>query len=132
MRAARAYQSVSQHTSVMGASTLELVLLLYEKLLDRLRQARESAKSGDVAGRGRATGLAIEIIEKGMLGALDMAQGGEIAVRLKDQYQFWMVQLLRFNMEGDTQLLDAIEAQIKTVRLGWEEIKKANLRPAHA
>jgi len=98
MRAARAYQSVSQHTSVMGASTLELVLLLYEKLLDRLRQARESAKSGDVAGRGRATGLAIEIIEKGMLGALDMAQGGEIAVRLKDQYQFWMVQLLRFNM----------------------------------
>jgi flagellar protein FliS len=131
MRAARAYQSVSQHTSVIGASTLDLVLLLYEKLLDRLRQARESARSGDVAGRGRATGLAIEIIEKGMIGALDMAQGGGIAVRLKDQYQFWMVQLLRFNMEGDINLLDAIEEQIRTVRSGWEEIKTANLKPAH-
>ena len=132
MRAARAYQSISQHTSVMGAGTLELVLLLYEKLLDRLRQARESASAGDVAGRGRATGFAIEIIEKGMIGALDMVKGGEIAIRLKEQYQIWMIQLLRFNMEGDLKLLDAVESQIKTVRSGWEEIKQTNQRPAHA
>jgi len=132
MRAARAYQSVSQHTSVIGANTLDLVLLLYEKLLERLRQAKECVAAGDIAGRGKSTGLAIEIIEKGMIGALDMSQGGDIAIRLKEQYQYWMVSLLRFNMEGDLSLLEAVEAQVKTVRSGWEEIKKSSLRPAHA
>jgi flagellin-specific chaperone FliS len=61
-----------------------------------------------------------------------MSQGGDIAIRLKEQYQYWMVSLLRFNMEGDLSLLEAVEAQVKTVRSGWEEIKKSSLRPAHA
>jgi flagellar protein FliS len=131
MRAARAYQSVSQHTAVIGANPLELVVLLYDKLLERIRQAKECVKSGDIAGRGKATGLAIEIIEKGMLGALDMAQGGEIAIRLKEQYHAWMIQLLRFNMDGDENVLAAVESQIKTVLSGWEAIRKENARPAH-
>jgi len=130
MRAARAYQAVSQHTAVMGANTLELVLLLYEKLLERIRQARECLESSDIAGRGRATGLAIEIIEKGMIGSLDMQQGGDLAVRLREQYEFWMIQLLKFNLEADLKALEAVEAQIRTVRSGWEELKLAGLKPA--
>lgn len=125
MRAARAYQAVSQHTAVMGANTIDLVLLLYEKLLERIRQAKDCMVLGDIAGRGRATGLAIEIIEKGMIGALDMAQGGDLAIRLRSQYEFWMLQLLRFNLDADAKILEAIEAQIRTVRSGWEEIKLA-------
>jgi flagellar protein FliS len=131
MRAARAYQSVGQHTAVIGANTLDLVVLLYDKLLERIRQAKECVRAGDIAGRGKATGLAIEIIEKGMLGALDMTKGGEIAVRLKDQYHAWMIQLLRFNMDGDENILAAVESQIKTVLSGWEAIRKENARPAH-
>jgi flagellar protein FliS len=114
----------------MGANTLELVLLLYEKLLERIRQARECLESSDIAGRGRATGLAIEIIEKGMIGSLDMQQGGDLAVRLREQYEFWMIQLLKFNLEADLKALEAVEAQIRTVRSGWEELKLAGLKPA--
>jgi flagellar protein FliS len=127
MRAAKAYQAVGQHTAVIGASSIELVLLLYEKLLERIRQAKDCLNAGDIAGRGRATGLAIEIIEKGMIGALDMSKGGELAVRLREQYEFWMLQLLKFNLEANMLAIDAVEHQVRIVRSGWEELKHSQL-----
>jgi len=48
-----------------------------------------------------------------------------LAIRLRSQYEFWMLQLLRFNLDADAKILEAIEAQIRTVRSGWEEIKHA-------
>jgi flagellar protein FliS len=130
MRAARAYQNVSQQTSVIAADTLQLVVLLYEKLLDRLREARTAQLANDIAARGRATSLAIELVEKGLVGSLDSDRGGEIAAQLKEQYSLWMIMIVRFNQHGKLDQIDALEEQVKTVLSAWREIKAGGVRPA--
>ena len=130
MRAARAYQNVNQQTSVIAADNLQLVVLLYEKLLDRLREARTAQLTNDIAARGRATSLAIELVEKGLVGSLDSDRGGEIAAQLKEQYSLWMIMIVRFNQHGKLDQIDALEEQVKTVLSAWREIKAGGVRPA--
>jgi flagellar protein FliS len=124
VRAARAYQSVDRHTAVISGNTVDLVILLYEKLLQRFREARKAIELNDIAGRGVATSKAIELIEKGLIGCLDMRQGGEIAEQLRRQYGLWLNQTLRCNLTADLSLLDKLEAEVKDILSAWQEIKQ--------
>lgn len=123
MRAARAYQAVGQQTAVMAAGTVDLVLLLYDRLLDRIREARQALMAGHIAERGRFTGLAIEIIEKGLIGSLDDRRGGAVAQSLRKQYEIWMLLLIKANLEAGVSQLDSVESQVRTVRSAWQELK---------
>lgn len=128
MRAARAYQSVGQHTAVMAADPIDLVILLYDKLLQRLREVRQAIASGDIGARGEACGKAIELVEKGLIGCLDMAQGGTIATSLRHQYLRWMNLMLRSNMTADAALVDEVESQVKEILSAWQELKARRAR----
>ncbi|NDD12260.1 MAG: flagellar export chaperone FliS [Betaproteobacteria bacterium] len=123
MRAARAYQSVGQHTAVIAGEPVDLVILLYEKLLQRLREVRVSIEKGDIGGRGEACGKGIELIEKGLIGCLDMRQGGSIAAQLKVQYDRWMAMILRCNVSADIVLLESIEFEVKEILSAWQELR---------
>ena len=124
MRAARAYQNVDRHTAVISGNTVDLVILLYEKLLQRFREARKAIEINDIPARGEATSKAIELIEKGLIGCLDMRQGGAVAEQLRYQYSLWLNQVLRCNLNADVELLDKVEAQVKDILSAWQEIKK--------
>jgi len=123
MRAARAYQNVGQHTAVMSGDPIDLVILLYDKLLQRLREVKASIDRGEISGRGEACGKAIELIEKGLIGCLDMNQGGVIASQLRAQYGRWMSMILRCNLSADLALLQTIEAEVKDILSAWRELK---------
>jgi len=123
VRGIRTYQNVDRHTSVIAANPMELVLLTYEALIRRLKQAEEAFAMSDVAARGEAVSRALEVIEKGLVGALDMNGGGELAKQLMKQYQLWSIQLLRCNLNADPELLGAVINQVVTVRSAWEELK---------
>jgi len=124
MRAARAYGEVARHTAVISGNTLDLIILLYDKLLQRLREAQAAVAAGNIRGRGEATSKAIDIIEKGLVGSLDPARGGDIALRLKTHYQLWSTLLLKYNIQPDDNLLLTIETQVKSLKEGWEELKR--------
>jgi len=123
VRAATAYKRVSDSTSVMAADPLDLIILLYEKLLHRLRETRLAIEAAEVAARGRATSAAIEIISNGLIGALDMERGGEVAIRLKEQYQLWLRMLLQTNLNGDLNLLSTLESSVGEILSAWKELK---------
>jgi flagellar protein FliS len=123
MRAARAYQSVDRHTAVISGNGVELVILLYEKLLQRFREVRKAIEGHDISARGEATSKAIELIEKGLIGCLDMRQGGEVAAQLRYQYGLWLNQVLRCNLNADLGLLDKVEAEVRDILSAWQEIK---------
>jgi flagellar protein FliS len=124
MRAARAYQNVDRHTAVISGNTVDLVILLYEKLLQRFREARKAIELNDISARGEATSKAIELIEKGLIGCLDMRQGGALAEQLRHQYSLWLNQVLRCNLTADLGLLEKVEAEVKDILSAWQEIKK--------
>ncbi|NBT05195.1 MAG: flagellar export chaperone FliS [Betaproteobacteria bacterium] len=128
MRAARAYRSVDQSTAVISGSPVDLTILLYERLIERLLTIKLAVECGDIAARGEAVGFAIELIEKGLVGALDLDQGGEVALQLQLQYKIWVRGLLRVTMSGDPDLIQALEAQFRTVLEAWKEIRESSRR----
>lgn len=132
MRAARAYQNVGQHTAVIAGDPIDLVILLYDKLLQRFREVRVALERADISARGEACGKAIELIEKGLIGCLDMKQGGTIATQLRAQYARWMTMILRCNLSADPELLGSLEAEVKDILSAWHELKvqRASMRSA--
>lgn len=123
MRAATAYKRVGDNTSVMAADPVGLIVLLYEKLLQRIKEASAAIEAGDLPGRGKSTSAAIEIISSGLIGALDMERGGDVATRLKEQYQLWLQMLLQINLQGDPQMLRVLERNVAEVLSAWRELK---------
>ena len=128
MRAATAYKRVSDNTAVMAADAVGLVVLLYEKLLLRLREVGVAIDTGDIAARGKSTGAAIEIISAGLIGALDMDRGGSVASHLRQQYEIWLHMLLKLNLSGDANLLRALERGVSEVLSAWRELQALRLK----
>jgi flagellar protein FliS len=102
--------------------------LLYEKLIERLITARAAVERGDIGARGEAVGLAIELIEKGLVAALDMDQGEDVARQLRLQYDIWIRSLLRVTMSGDLHLINSLEEQFRSVLEAWKELRELQRR----
>ena len=130
MRGLRAYQEVDRQTAVLSANGVDLVLLTYEALLRRLKQAAEAFSVNDVASRGEAFSKALEVIEKGLIGSLDMKQGGQLSQQLLSQYRLWTAQILHCNMHADAALLGELIKQVEVVRSAWEQVKDESKRRA--
>lgn len=130
MRAARAYQRIDQNTAVLAGDPIDLVLLLYDKLIQRINEALRAIELADVAARGEAIGKAIDLIEKGLVASLDMAQGGEVARQCKRQYATWLALLLKASAESDPRLLSLVASQVREIADSWKQVKAmtSNLR----
>lgn len=123
---------MDRQTAVLSAGAIDLVLLTYEALLRRLKQAAEALSNKDVAGRGEALSKALEVIDKGLIGSLDMQQGGEVSKQLLTQYQLWTAQVLHCNINADAALLGELIKQVEVVRSAWEQLRHESKRQAAA
>ena len=130
MRGLRAYHEVDRQTAVLSANAVDLILLTYEALLRRLKQASEAFASNDVAARGEALSRSLEVIDKGLIGSLDMNQGGQLSKQLLSQYQLWTAQILHCNMNADAVLLGELIKTVDVVRSAWEQVKDETKRRA--
>ncbi|NBP39250.1 MAG: flagellar protein FliS [Betaproteobacteria bacterium] len=124
MRGINAYRNVDSHTSVLAAKQLDLVVLAYDALIARLLEAQEALRSGDIALRGEKVSRALDIIDRGLVGALDLNQGGDIAQALKGHYDRWGLLLLRFNLTVDESIMASVLEDVRTLRSGWDELRR--------
>ncbi len=81
-RAASAYRQVGVQSGVNSASPHMLIKMLFDGLIQSLNAARGALQRGDIAEKGRQIGKAVRILEEGLKGGLNPAQGGEIAGNL--------------------------------------------------
>lgn len=121
-RAASAYQRVGVETSVSGASPHQLVNLLLEALLRNVATARGALQRGDIAAKGESISKAVRIIDEGLKPALNLAQGGELAVNLSALYGFCVEQLTKANMTNDAAALADVARVIEPLADGWKQI----------
>jgi len=126
MRAARAYGNTDRQTAVMVSSSVGLVILLYEKLLIRLDEAKRGFANQDIPARLDAIAKAVELIEVGLISSLDLRQGGEIASRLKIHYDIWIAKLFNANIKASVELLDEVEQEVQTIKSAFMQIEQAN------
>ena len=120
-RAAMAgYGRVSLEARIAGASPHELVLLLYKRLTELLREARDAAQNDDILARLKSAERALVIID-GLDATLDMKRGGSVAKSLRIVYELLRARVL----STDPADLDAALLSVREIADAWSAIRPA-------
>lgn len=123
MRSANTYRSVGLETAVTSASPHQLVGLLFDGLQQSLASAKGAILSGDIPAKGRAISRAVCILEEGLKAGLDVNKGGELAVNLRNVYDYCIFKTTEANFRNDIALLDEVTKLIQPIADGWSQIK---------
>ena len=125
-RAASAYRQVGVQSGVDGASPHTLIKMLFDGLIQSLNAARGALQRGDIAEKGRQIGKAVRILEEGLKGGLNPAQGGDIARNLAALYDYCVGRLTLANVRNDAALVEEVVSLITPVAQSWSEIGPNN------
>lgn len=122
MRGAGAYARVGVESGVMSASPHQLIVMLFDGAQAAIRTARLHMQAGNVAEKGKAISKAIDIVNQGLLAALDHERGGELAGRLEQLYDYVARLLLRANLHNDEHSLDEASLLLEQIGSAWRQI----------
>ncbi|MFC2972541.1 flagellar export chaperone FliS [Azotobacter bryophylli] len=122
MRGANAYAKVGVESGVLSASPHQLIVMLFDAAQTSIRAARLHMQAGNVTEKGKAISRAIDIVNRGLLAALDHERGGELAGRLEQIYNYVTRLLLQANLRNDQQSLDQAANLLEEIGSAWREI----------
>lgn len=117
--AALAYARVGVETGVEGSDPRRLIVMLYDGALASLREARAHMLRHDAAAKGRAIARTLRIIDEGLVASLDMNAGGDIAMQLRDLYDYITRRLTLANVRNDASLIDEADRLLSELRVAW-------------
>lgn len=121
-RGASAYARIGVESSVMSASPHQLIVMLFDGAIAAIRTARLHLQDGRTAEKGQAISKALDIVNNGLLAALDAEKGGEIAERLGALYDYIARLLLAANLRNEVASLDQAETLLSDIASAWREI----------
>lgn len=124
-RSAAAYRKVSVETSVDQADPHHLVDMLFDGLLRSVNAARAALVRKDIKSKCQNIVTAVRILEEGLIGALNLKDGGDLAANLQGLYGYCVVRLTQANAHNDDALLQEVQRLIEPVAQGWKAIGKA-------
>lgn len=107
---------------VYAADGIELVRLLYQGCIARVREARRQLSDGDIAARSRSISKACEILAE-LIVSLDRERGGELAARLLSLYDYMQRRLTEANFKQADEPIAEVLALLSTLAEGWDGIQ---------
>ena len=122
-RAASAYASVNLESRAHSSGGVDLVILLIEGVLDRVKLAKLAIGQRDIMQKITHINKALDIISEGLRAHLDVTAGGEIAQNLDDLYAYCLVRLLHANSKNDVAALDEISSLFTPLLGAWTSIR---------
>ena len=117
-----AYQQVNNYLSTHyeGMDPEQLILLLYNGALSRLRSTREGIKENDVKKKGENLSKAIAIISE-LNASVDSKMDDESTRFLRGLYTAILTELPKISLNNDLKVLDRAEAYIEKLKEIWEK-----------
>lgn len=122
MKGLEEYQSINIQASVMDADKHQLITLLYDKVLESIIIAKANINVKAYDKKSAAINKAIEVVG-GLREFLDFEQGGEIAQKFEQLYEWSERTLFAANFENSIEKLDQVDKVIREIREGWLEIR---------
>ena len=122
-RAASAYATVNLESRATSTGGVDLVILLLEGILDRIKLARQAMDQRDIGQKVKHLNKALEIISEGLRAHLNVGAGGEIARNLDDLYAYCSVRLLHANARNDVAALDEISKLLSPLLGAWTAVR---------
>lgn len=112
-----------REAAVRGASPLELVVRLYEQIIEDLRQALKAIEHNDIEQRSNRINHVILVIGH-LQSQLDFASGGEVARNLNHFYDGLRQTLVYVQFHPSTQGLAQQITDVLAVREAWMEVAR--------
>lgn len=118
------YRSVALESRAATASPYELVLVLFDGLLDELARARGHIEAKRYQQKGMSLEKCMNILN-GLNGALDHDNGGEVVAGLARLYDYCIYRLSDISVSLSVEDLDEVTDLLRTLREGWEGVHAA-------
>ena len=134
--ASRAYAATGLETTIADASPEQLILMLHDGLLESLHRARLAMAEGRVAEKGEAISKALAILTEGLMPAIDLERGGDIAGNLAALYEYMITRLMLGNLQNDAVPFEEVAKLVRELRGAWQQLSakpvaRAASLPAH-
>ncbi|EIQ6220642.1 flagellar export chaperone FliS [Vibrio parahaemolyticus] len=112
------YQQVDLDAQAAAANPHQLVIMLIDGLLDEIERIRGHLAAKRLAEKGAGINKCMNILI-GLTSALDDENGGEIAEKLRQLYDFCQVELYYASVQNDADRLMNVERVMGNIREGW-------------
>lgn len=122
-RGAGAYARVGVESGVMSASPHQLITMLFDGAATSIRTAALHMREGQVAEKGQAISKVLDIVNNGLLVALDREKGGELAERMASLYDYIARLLLTANLRNDLASLEEAGRLLADLADAWRQIQ---------
>lgn len=118
------YRTVDLEAKAASASPYELVLVLFDGLIDELARARGHIENKRFEQKGASLEKCMNILN-GLSSALDYEQGGEVVQGIARLYDYCIYRLSDVSVTLSLEGLDEVENLVRTLREGWEGVNAA-------
>lgn len=119
----RAYQDDALQAKVLGASPVELIVLLYEGAIEALEQAQKAIRTNNIQLKGKMVNKASDIVE-GLRAALDFERGGDLSPQLNELYVFVKQQISLGHIANDASVLQQMIDLLRELLSGWQQLAR--------
>ncbi len=126
-RARNRYRAVDNISAVTDRSPIELILLVYDRIADKLNAAEAAIASQRDDLLAEAITEATDLISLGLLAALDYELGGAIADNLGAIYNYAMRRLLQARLRRDAVMVREIANLLAGLRDAWVNVQQTQV-----
>src|SRR5215813_5557654 len=112
-----------RRAAVQNASAVGLVIIMYDMLIEDVREVIEALKQGDIEKRATELKHAFLILGH-MEGVLDMEKGGTAAENLAKFYSVLRANLLDAHIKSSAEKFQRQIELMLEVRQAWEQVNK--------
>jgi flagellar secretion chaperone FliS len=120
-----------REAAAAGASPVQLVILLYEQIVEDLRRALSSNAKSDIEGRTHALNHALIVIGH-LQATLDKEHGGKVAETLERFYEHLRGGLVEAQCKQSGELLEQHISSLMQVHQAWCEVERATTPTARS
>jgi flagellar protein FliS len=110
-----------QQTQVTTVDKGRLIVLLFEGAIKFLHQAKECAECADISGKSNNINRVLDIIAE-LNQSLNLAEGGELAINLRQLYMFWSEHLIQAKIRKETQNIEDVIKMMDSLNEAWNQV----------
>jgi flagellar protein FliS len=107
-----------------GATSLRLVVLLYEQIIQDLRQASLAIDQNNIETRTKRINHALDVICL-LQATLNLERGGQVAQNLVRFYDAVRANLCEAQFQASKEILARQITDLLTVREAWQQVERA-------
>jgi flagellar protein FliS len=119
-RALNAYATTARETAVSSARPVDLVVLVFQRVLDHLRHGRQMMQQHEDSAVPLTK--ALQLINAGLQACLDRQQGGDIADNLGHLYEWASREIMLARIKKDSDRISSVIEVLSTVTSAWLEL----------